>query len=72
MILQRYHVAKQTFKITNWATYNNALIHRGSLTFWLNESTIQPGITSPARLDVVVLNVILSSLFYRTDVQTCF
>ncbi|MFT2793711.1 hypothetical protein ACMV5I_27205, partial [Serratia sp. T13T92] len=41
LILQRYHVAKQKFKITNWATYNKALIHRGSLTFWLDESAIQ-------------------------------
>jgi hypothetical protein len=34
-------VAKQKFKITKWATYNKALIHRGSLTFWLDESAIQ-------------------------------
>ncbi|WP_413541360.1 hypothetical protein, partial [Gibbsiella quercinecans] len=31
--MQRYHVAKQKFKITNWATYNKTLINRGSLTF---------------------------------------
>jgi hypothetical protein len=47
-------VAKQTFKITNWATYNKALIHRGSLTFWLDESAIQawygkPNTSSPGR-----------------------
>jgi len=34
-------VAKQTFKITNWADYNKALVNRGSLTFWLDESAIQ-------------------------------
>ncbi|HIH7115760.1 TPA: IS5/IS1182 family transposase, partial [Enterobacter hormaechei] len=28
-------VAKQKFKITNWPTYNKALINRGSITFWL-------------------------------------
>jgi hypothetical protein len=47
-------VAKQTFKITNWATYNKALIHRGSLTFWLDASAIQtwydkPNTSSPGR-----------------------
>ena len=34
-------MAKQTFKITNWPTYNKALINRGSLTFWLDEEAIQ-------------------------------
>ena len=28
-------------KITNWAAYNKALINRGSLTFWPDESTVQ-------------------------------
>ncbi|MDP0721146.1 IS5/IS1182 family transposase, partial [Klebsiella pneumoniae] len=28
-------VAKQTFKITNWPTYNKARINRGSITSWL-------------------------------------
>ncbi|HIB1199076.1 MULTISPECIES: hypothetical protein, partial [Klebsiella pneumoniae complex] len=28
-------MAKQKFRITNWSTYNKALINRGSLTFWL-------------------------------------
>ncbi|WP_390902140.1 transposase [Serratia proteamaculans] len=47
-------MAKQTFKITNWATYNKALIHRGSLTFWLDASAIQtwydkPNTSSPGR-----------------------
>ncbi|HFE6781715.1 TPA: hypothetical protein ACXE85_005613, partial [Klebsiella pneumoniae] len=27
-------MAKQKFRITNWSTYNKALINRGSLTFW--------------------------------------
>ncbi|EKS7795088.1 transposase, partial [Edwardsiella piscicida] len=34
-------VAKQKFKITNWKTYNKALINRGSLTFWLDDEAIQ-------------------------------
>ncbi|MBD7142177.1 IS5 family transposase, partial [Klebsiella pneumoniae] len=34
-------VAKQKFKITNWSTYNKALINRGSLTFWLDDGAIQ-------------------------------
>ncbi|EIC83090.1 IS5 family transposase [Serratia sp. M24T3] len=40
-------MAKQTFKITHWATYNKALIHRGSLTFWLDESAIQAWYDKP-------------------------
>ncbi|MCA6961957.1 hypothetical protein, partial [Pectobacterium odoriferum] len=32
LILQRYPVAKQKFKINNWAAYNKALVNRGSLT----------------------------------------
>jgi len=40
-------VAKQKFKITNWATYNKALINRGSLTFWLDESAIQTWYDEP-------------------------
>ncbi|WP_167876475.1 IS5 family transposase [Klebsiella pneumoniae] len=34
-------VAKQKFKITNWPTYNKALINRGSITFWLDDEPIQ-------------------------------
>ncbi|MEH8436145.1 hypothetical protein RAG84_00005, partial [Klebsiella pneumoniae] len=30
-------MAKQEFRITNWSTYNKALINRGSLTFWLDD-----------------------------------
>nr|VXZ93237.1 Uncharacterised protein [Klebsiella pneumoniae] len=33
-------VAKK-FKITNWPTYNKALINRGSITFWLDDEAIQ-------------------------------
>ena len=38
---------KTKFKITNWATYNKALINRGSLTFWLDESAIQAWYVEP-------------------------
>ncbi|TNK08959.1 IS5 family transposase [Klebsiella pneumoniae subsp. pneumoniae] len=34
-------MAKQKFKITNWSTYNKALINRGSITFWLDDGAIQ-------------------------------
>ncbi|WP_288475907.1 transposase, partial [uncultured Pantoea sp.] len=40
-------MAKQTFKITNWAAYNKALVNRGSLTFWLDESAIQAWYDEP-------------------------
>lgn len=33
--------AKQKFKITNWPTYNKALINCGSITFWLDDEAIQ-------------------------------
>ena len=36
-----HSVAKQKFKITNWSTYNKALINRGSITFWLDDEAIQ-------------------------------
>lgn len=31
-------MAKQKFKINNWAAYNKALVNRGSLIFWLDDS----------------------------------
>jgi len=31
---------KPRYKTTNWKQYNNALINRGSLTFWIDEETI--------------------------------
>ena len=34
-------MAKQKYKITNWKTYNKALIHRGSVTFWLDDEAMQ-------------------------------
>ncbi|NIG88093.1 MAG: IS5/IS1182 family transposase, partial [Serratia symbiotica] len=33
-------MAKQKFKITNWKAYNKALITRGSLTFWVDETAL--------------------------------
>ncbi|MFM3836726.1 IS5/IS1182 family transposase, partial [Klebsiella pneumoniae] len=36
-----HSVAKQKFRITNWPTYNKALINRGSITFWLDDEAIQ-------------------------------
>ncbi|CAI1582088.1 IS5 family transposase [Serratia fonticola] len=40
-------MAKQKFKITNWTAYNKALINRGSLTFWVDESAIQAWYDEP-------------------------
>jgi len=40
-------VAKHKFKITNWNVYNKALVNRGSLTFWLDESAIQAWYDKP-------------------------
>lgn len=32
---------KQRYKTTSWKQYNQALINRGSLTFWIDEEVIQ-------------------------------
>lgn len=40
-------MAKQKFKITHWAAYNKALVKRGSLTLWLDESAIQAWYDEP-------------------------
>ncbi|BEC69416.1 hypothetical protein VEE57_11320 [Escherichia coli] len=45
-----HSVAKQKFRITNWSTYNKALINRGSLTFWLDDEAIQAWYESATRL----------------------
>ncbi|BCL73837.1 hypothetical protein TUMSATVNIG1_58230 (plasmid) [Vibrio nigripulchritudo] len=33
-------MAKLRYKTTNWKHYNQALMNRGSLTFWIDEETI--------------------------------
>ncbi|NIH16003.1 MAG: IS5/IS1182 family transposase, partial [Serratia symbiotica] len=33
-------MAQQKFNITNWKSYNNALITRGSLTCWGDETAL--------------------------------
>jgi hypothetical protein len=43
-----HSVAKQKFRITNWSTYNKALINRGSLTFWLDDERFRPGMSGNA------------------------
>ena len=32
---------KQTYRIRNWKQYNESLVQRGSLTFWIDEEAIQ-------------------------------
>jgi len=32
---------KQQYRIRNWSDYNKALCHRGSITFWFDESSIR-------------------------------
>ena len=34
-------MAKPRYKTTNWKQYNQALINRGSLIFWIDEEVIQ-------------------------------
>jgi hypothetical protein len=33
--------AKSSYKITNWAKYNESLVQRGSITFWFSEDVIE-------------------------------
>ena len=33
-------MSKPRYKTTNWKQYNQALINRGSLTFWVDEDAI--------------------------------
>ncbi|WP_169050798.1 IS5 family transposase [Klebsiella pneumoniae] len=63
-------VAKQKFKITNWPTYNKALINRGSITFWLDDEAIQAWYESatpssrgrPQRYsDLAITNLVIDS-----------
>ncbi len=53
-------VAKQKFKITNWPTYNKALINRGSITFWLDDEAIQAGMSQQHLLHEADLSAILT------------
>ena len=32
--------AKTSYKITNWGKYNESLVQRGSITFWLSDEVI--------------------------------
>lgn len=34
-------MSKAKYKISNWKQYNQALINRGSITFWVDDNTIQ-------------------------------
>ncbi len=34
-------MGKAKYKITNWKKYNQALVNRGSLTFWVNVTAIK-------------------------------
>ncbi|AWG86254.1 transposase [Vibrio parahaemolyticus] len=36
-------MAKPRYKTTNWIHYNQALVNRGSLTFWIDEEAINYG-----------------------------
>jgi hypothetical protein len=34
-------MAKATYRINHWSTYNRALIARGGLTVWVSEEAIE-------------------------------
>jgi hypothetical protein len=37
---RRHKIAKTRYKVTNWAEYDAALVHRGSLTVWVTEEAV--------------------------------
>ncbi len=39
---------KQTHKITNWPAYDQALVTRGSLTFWFTDAAIRKWTAPPS------------------------
>lgn len=39
---------KQTHKITNWPSYDQALVNRGSLTFWFTDDAIRKWTAPPS------------------------
>jgi hypothetical protein len=53
-------VAPQKFKITNWPTYNKALINRGSITFWLDDEANQAWYESATPSSEADLSAILT------------
>jgi hypothetical protein len=58
-------VAKQKFKITNWPTYNKALINRGSITFWLDSSRGRPQRYS----DLAITTVLVIKRVFRLTLR---
>jgi hypothetical protein len=64
-----HSVAKQKFKITNWPTYNKALINRGSITFWLDDEAIQAWYESatPSREDLSAILISPSPPFWSLN-----
>lgn len=34
-------MAEPRYKTTNWKHYNQALVNRGSLTFWIDDSAVE-------------------------------
>lgn len=71
-------MAKQKFRITNWHTYNNALINRGSMTFWLDDEAIKSWYdTSPPSTrekplrysDLAITTVLVIKRVFRLTLQ---
>jgi hypothetical protein len=38
--VRRHHISRPKRRVTNWAAYNEALRHRGSLTVWFTDEAI--------------------------------
>lgn len=45
-------MSKKDYRIRNWSQYNKALVQRGSITFWINEKTINHWYEPQAKMKV--------------------
>jgi hypothetical protein len=61
----RHKFKKATYKVKNWAEYNDALRKRGDITVWFTEEAIQswiPGVVAANRRNFrVIFNQIVLS-----------
>lgn len=78
-------MAKPRYNTTNWKQYNQALINRGSLTFWIDEEAIQhwkqvkQGNRGRPRLfsDLAITTALMTGIFNAVEMparihQFCF
>ena len=65
-----WHVPKQKHKVRNWSEYNQALINRGRIDFWLSEDAIEKWHEPYTPNDGIVNSVILQLWFVTKSVRS--